>query len=136
MVRGARPGKAVLGGMGDTGIVEAGDRAALFEDAIRHGEAAADPRFARAIHAMMRNGGLKPEAMLGVLASFAGTTRADLASLPTPTLVVCGAADHDNGSAEGLAAVLPNGRVKIVNGDHMTAVTDPSLTAAIVEFLA
>ena len=135
MVRGARPRRAVLGGMGDTGIMEAGDRAALFEDAIRNGEAGADPRFARAIHAMMRNGGQNPEAMLGVLASFAGTTRADLAAIPTPTLVVCGEADHDNGSAEGLAAVLPNGRVKIVTGDHMTAVTDPSLTAAIVDFL-
>ena len=135
MVRGARPGKAVLGGMGDTGIMEAGDRAALFEDAIRNGEAAADPRFARAIQAMMRSRGLKPEAMLGVLAAFAGTTEADLAGIPTPTLVVSGAADHDNGSPERLAAVLPNGRAVIVNGDHMTAVGDPSLTAAIVGFL-
>ena len=135
MVRGARPGKAVLGGMGDTGIMEAGDRAALFEDAIRNGEAAADPRFARAIQAMMRSRGLKPDAMLGVLASFAGTTEADLAAIPTPTLVVSGEADHDNGSPQRLAAVLPNGRAAIVKGDHMTAVGDPSLTAAIVGFL-
>ena len=135
MVRGARPAKAVLGGMGDTGIMEAGDRAALFEDAIRNGEAAADPRFARAIQAMMRSRGLNPAAMLGVLASFAGTTEAQLAALPTPTLVVSGAADHDNGSAERLAALLPHGAAAIVRGDHMTAVTDPSLTAAIVDFL-
>ena len=39
---------------------------------------------------MMRSRGLKPEAMLGVLASFAGTTEADLAAIPTQTLAVSG----------------------------------------------
>jgi hypothetical protein len=74
--------------------------------------------------------------MLGVLASFARTTEADLAAIPTATLVVSGEADHDDGSPQRLAAVLPGGRAVIVRGDHMTAVGDPSLTAAIVDFLA
>ena len=37
MVRGARPARCVLGGMGASGILEAGDRAEMFEDAIRNG---------------------------------------------------------------------------------------------------
>src|SRR5579871_5430685 len=86
MVRGARPRRCVLGGMGDFGIMQAGPRAAAFEDAIRHGEAAADAAMGKAIGRMMTADGLKPAAMLGVLASFAATTRRDLASIPTPTL--------------------------------------------------
>ena len=136
MVRGARPGKAVLGGMGESGIMEAGDRAALFEDAIRNGEAAADPRSGRLIHALMAQQGLKREAMLGVLASFAPTTPEDIAAIKVPTLVVSGDRDFDNGSPRALADLLPNGKVEIVNGDHITAVVDPSLTAAITRFLA
>lgn len=136
MVRGARPGKAVLAGMGDTGIMEAGDRAALFEDAIRHGDAAADPRSGRLIQSMIAQQGLKAEAMLGVLASFAPTRREDIAAIPTPTLVVSGDKDHDNGSPHGLAALLKDGKVEIVSGDHITAVIDPSLCAAITRFLA
>ena len=135
MVRGARPGKAVLGGMGDTGVMEAGDRADLFEDAIRHGEAAADPRSGRLIQAMIAQQGLNSEALLGVLASFAPTSREEISAIPTPTLVVSGDKDFDNGSPSALAALLPNGMVEIVNGDHITAVVDPSLAAAITRFL-
>ena len=135
MVRGARPGRAVLGGMGASGVMEAGARAAMFEDAIRHGARAADPRSGRRIHATMQQRDLKPAAMLGVLASFVATTAEDLASVPTPTLVVSGAGDQDNGSAEELAAILPAGQARIVRGDHISAVADPSLAEAITTFL-
>lgn len=135
MVRGARPAKAVLGGMGDTGIMQAGDRAAMFEDGIRNGEAAADPRSGRVLQAMLTERGLKSEAMLGVLASFAPTSEADIRAIPTETLVVSGDRDQDNGSAENLARLMPHGRAEIVKGDHTGAVADPSLAAAIVGFL-
>ena len=136
MVRGARPGRAVLGGMGDSGIMQAGARAALCEDGIRHGEAAADPRSGRVIQAMMAARGLKPEAMLGVLAAFAATGVDDLRGIPTPVRVVSGDRDQDNGSAEALAALLPAGEVRIVSGDHLTAVADPGLAEAITDFLS
>jgi pimeloyl-ACP methyl ester carboxylesterase len=135
MVRGARPAKAVLGGMGQSGIMQAGDRAAMFEDAIRHGAEAADPRSGRAVQAMMAQRGLKPQAMLGVLASFVTTTAEDLESIPVPTLVVSGADDHDNGSAVDLAARLPRGQARIVRGDHLSAVGDPSFAEALTQFL-
>jgi pimeloyl-ACP methyl ester carboxylesterase len=135
MVRGARPGKAVLGGMGDFGIMEAGPRAAMFEDGIRHGEAAADPRSGRRLQALMAERGLKAEAMLGVLAAFAPTTEADLQAIPVPTLAVIGADDHDNGSVQGLADLLPKGAYAIVPGDHAGAVRGPELAKAFTDFL-
>jgi hypothetical protein len=52
-----------------------------------------------------------------------------------PTLVLVGAEDDDNGSAEALSAALPEGRCAIVPGNHMSAVTKPELGAAIADFL-
>jgi pimeloyl-ACP methyl ester carboxylesterase len=79
--------------------------------------------------------GLNPEAMLGVLAAFKETSRAELAAIAVPTLVVCGADDQDNGSAEALADILPAGRVEIIPGDHIGAVAQAELSQAIADFL-
>jgi len=135
LVRGARPGRVTLGGMGDSGIMQAGARAAMFEDSIRNGEAAADPRAGKVIQARIRQGGFKPDALLGVLASFVPTTEADLAALDLPILAVCGENDADNGSPERLAALLPRGEAARVPGDHLSAVGEPALAEAIVRFL-
>ena len=48
-----------------------------------------------------------------------------------PTLVVCGSEDDDNGSAEELAAALPNAIFREVPGTHMSSVTKPELGEAI-----
>jgi pimeloyl-ACP methyl ester carboxylesterase len=53
-----------------------------------------------------------------------------------PTLVVCGAEDDDNGSAEQLAAALPDAIFREVPGTHMSSVTKPELGEAIAQFLA
>ncbi len=53
-----------------------------------------------------------------------------------PTLVVSGEQDHDNGSAEELANVLPNAVFREVPGTHMASVTRPEFGAAIADFLA
>lgn len=136
LTRGARPAKLVLGGMGDSGLMAAGARAAMFEDSIRHGEAAKDPRAGRRVQAMMAASGLVPEAMLGVLTSFVATSEAQLRALDLPTLVIAGIADDDNGSAEGLAAMMGDARAVRVAGDHLSAVMEPALAAEIASFLA
>lgn len=136
LVRGARPRRAALGGMGASGIMQAGARAAMFEDSIRHGEQARDPRAGRYIQAVMKQRGLKPDAMLGVLQSFVATTADDLKRVTTPTLVVSGDRDQDNGSAQDLAALLPHARALIVPGDHLTAVVEPQLARAFADHLA
>ena len=101
MVRGARPGRAVLGGMGDAGVLSSDRRRAFFQDAIVNGERAADPRAGRYIQAVMAQRGLRPGPMLGVLRSFVATTAEELARIDPPTLIVSGAQDEDNGSPRG-----------------------------------
>jgi len=49
--------------------------------------------------------------------------------------VLSGADDHDNGSAEALAKLLPDGQFVEVPGNHMSAVTKPELGRAIGDFL-
>lgn len=136
MIRGAAPRRAVLGGMGATGIMQAGARAAMFEDGILHGENARDPRSGKVIQRMLTAGGLKPKAMLGVLGSFAPTSEGDLATIAVPTLAISGEKDDDNGPCEDLARILPRCEARRIAGDHMTAVTNPALAEAIVGWLS
>ena len=54
-----------------------------------------------------------------------------------PTLVLSGADDHDNGSAEALAELLAaRANMSRFPGNHMSAVTKPELGRAIADFLA
>ena len=135
-VRGLSPRRLVLGGMGETGIMEAGPRAEMFEDAIRHGAAARDPEAGRAIQKILTDARLAPEAMLGVLAAFHPTTEAEIRAITAPALVMLGEDDHDNGSAKTLADWLPHGRFLAVPGDHGAAVTSPEFVSALVDALS
>lgn len=136
LVRGMRPRRCVLGGMGDSGVMQAGARAAMFEDSIRNGEKASDPRAGKYIQARIRAGGFNPQALLGVLSSFVATTAENLAGLHVPTLIVCGQDDADNGSPERLALAMPNAKAVRVPGDHLTAVGEPQLASEIVGYLS
>lgn len=133
--RGLTPRRMVIGGMGERGVMEAGPRAEMFEDAVRHGESAKDPASGRAIHKIMRQGGMEPQAILGVLASFHPTTEAEIASIAALTLVIMGVDDHDNGSPSRLAALLQHGQVLMVPGHHASAVASRELREAMVRFL-
>jgi pimeloyl-ACP methyl ester carboxylesterase len=134
--RGLRPRRLVTGGMGAEGIMFAGPRAELFEDAIRHGARARDPAMGRAIDRLMADQGLEREAMLGVLASFHPTTEAEIRAVDIPALVLLGEDDHDNGSAETLADWLPQGQSLRTPGDHGGAVSTPQFRDALTAFLA
>ena len=84
---------------------------------------------------MMAAGGLKPDAMLGVLSSFVATSAEEIAAIDVPALVVAGQRDDDNGSVEGLAGMMPNARAARVPGDHLSAVMEPALAEVIAGFL-
>ena len=58
---------------------------------------------------------------------------AGAAEVKVPTLVVCGDKDFE---PHTLASRLPDGRAVVVSGDHLSAVGDPALARAIVDFLA
>ena len=135
VVAGLRPRRAVLAGMGLEGVLAGARRLDFFSRVIdgagRH--APGTPEF----HAQQfaRSTGAELAAARPLLAG-ADLAPQALGALAIPTLVVCGAEDHDNGSAEALAAALPAGRYLAIEGNHTTAVTRPALGEAIAGFLA
>jgi pimeloyl-ACP methyl ester carboxylesterase len=135
LIRGFRPGKLVMGGMGDTGATTIGNRMAFFEDSLLKGEQAANPAAGKRMAAMLAAQGLSPLSMLKVLKSQLPVDPAALATIPTPILILNGAADEDNGSPEGLAKLFPHAKAKRVQGDHLTAIGDPALGDLTCEFL-
>ena len=63
-------------------------------------------------------------------------TREQAASIQTPVLIAVGTKDTVAGSADELAAVLPNARALHLPGrDHMLAVGDKAFKAGVLEFL-
>lgn len=135
LVRGARPKRVVLGGMGDSGIMNVGARRAFFADGILNGANAKHPQAGAYIQGSIAERGLNPKAMLNVLAQQVDTSAAELATIDVPMLIVSGEDDADNGSAEKLAGFLPNAISKRVPGNHLTAVMTPELGRAIAGFL-
>ncbi len=132
---GARPGKAILAGMGLRGLQNWHKRQGFFRDAIANFDTASrgDPHWL-AIQ-FMKTMKVDREAALHVLASFGEGKAKWLAAFTMPTLVVCGSEDEDNGSAAELAEALPNAIFAQVPGTHMSSVTKPELGEEIARFL-
>jgi pimeloyl-ACP methyl ester carboxylesterase len=133
---GARPRRAVVAGMGLSGLLDTGARAGHFRHivAARGTHPRGTPEWTA--EAFLKTTGADPEAMLPLLDSFVDTGEAELRRIALPVLVIAGEADDDNGSAEALAEALPDGRFVAVPGNHMTAVLRPELSQAMVDFLA
>ena len=62
------------------------------------------------------------------------TTRAELAAIAVPTLVISGV-DDEPVAARDLAATLQSAEVVEVPGDHVGASGTPELGAALTDFL-
>jgi pimeloyl-ACP methyl ester carboxylesterase len=73
---------------------------------------------------------------LAAQAASVHATAIPLAGIAAPTLVLAGALDPIATRPEVLADAIPGGRVLVIPGDHLTAVTDPAFAPAIVDFLA
>jgi len=86
--------------------------------------------------AFLKSTGADPVAALYLLDSGVDTPPEALAKIDVPVLVLAGAEDDDNGTAEDLAAALPRGQAARIPGNHMSAVAQPDLGAAIGAFLA
>ncbi len=133
---GALPRRVILSGMGFEGVTETGTRADFFRRVLT-----STTSFERGSAEWMAAGFLKTTggdaaALVRVLDSFVNTPPEALADMTSPTLVLCGVDDHDNGSAERLAAALPNAQYRGVPGNHMSAVLKPELGQAMAAFLA
>lgn len=133
---GLRPRRAILAGMGYGGLEEWARRRQFFVDAIAKADSASrnDPHWL-AIQ-FMRTMKVDRVAAGHLLNAFENVDFAWLDAFTMPTLVVCGAEDHDNGSAPKLAAALPDATYVEVPGTHMSSVTKPEFGKAIADFLA
>jgi pimeloyl-ACP methyl ester carboxylesterase len=136
LVKGASPLSVVLGGMGLEGLLDTAHRGDFFRRVLTN-----LGTFERSSAEWMAEAFLKtvkgdPEALLHVLDTFVDTAREEIARITPRSLVVIGADDRDNGSADALAKALPNGRLSVVPGNHMSAVTKPDLGREIASFLS
>lgn len=137
LVRGARPGRAVVGGQGPDALDQEsrrtdGHRRVL--TAFARGKAFEEGT-AQAQQASWISGtGTGPQAVRCVLGTFVATQKDALRQVPAPTLIVTGDRDSRGASAGALAGLLPSARVVQVPGDHFTALGAPEFTRAVLAF--
>jgi pimeloyl-ACP methyl ester carboxylesterase len=133
---GLRPRRAILGGAGLEGLRNWKRRKTFFLEAIESFDHVqrGDPHWLSI--QFMKSQEIDRVAAALLLESFEDTFMDWLQAFTMPTLVVCGSEDDDNGSAEELAAALPNAVFREVPGTHMSSVTKPEFGEAIAEFLA
>jgi len=135
MVRGARPERCILSGVGITGVVNVERIDAPNIETIRAGRNARDPRLGILVQSAIKLQKLKPAALIAVLKSEVSTSRAELAQLHTPILVMNAAKDNIEGSPAELAAALPEAAVLRLPGDHFSVLRDPKLAQTAAAFL-
>jgi pimeloyl-ACP methyl ester carboxylesterase len=133
---GLRPRRAILGGAGLDGLKQWERRKHFFLEAIELFDHVprGDPHWLSI--QFMKSQKIDRVAAGLLLESFADAFMDWLQAFTMPTLVVCGSEDDDNGSAEELAAALPDATFREVPGTHMSSVTQAEFGEAIAEFLA
>lgn len=129
------PARLVVGGMGTAGLGEWAKRSAYFKRVIDEFDAI--PKGDPAYFSMqfLKSQGVNRVAARLLLDTMPDLDLAMLANVTMPTLVVCGDEDRDNGSAEELAALLPDATYVEVPGTHMGSVTKPDLGEAMARWL-
>jgi pimeloyl-ACP methyl ester carboxylesterase len=133
---GLRPRRAVLAGMGLEGLTGWLRRKDFFLEAIELADSARRGDKHWIAIQFMKTMKVDREAAKLLLPTFTDAKDEWLAAFTMPTMVLCGSEDHDNGSAEKLAAALPNAEYVEIPGSHMTSVTKAEFGAALAEFLA
>ena len=135
VARGVRPRRLMLGGMGLGGMLGMGARRDWFIKAIEQRGDWPKGSAESFVGLFLKSTGTNPEAAIHVMQSQVDNTMADIQSVSCPTLVVCGKNDHDNGSAQELAAAIPGAQYVEVSGNHMSAVGSQGLQEAMLGFL-
>lgn len=136
LARGASPRRAIVSGMGLAGLTDTAKRSAHFKHILDN--LGSFEKFTPEwnAEAFLKTTKGDPVALRLVLDSSVDTPREQIAAIDTPTLVLSGDEDRDNGSAADLADLLPHGHPVETPGGHMSAVTKPELGQAMAAFLA
>lgn len=136
LARGATPRRALIAGMGYSGLTDTAPRSAHFREVFDR--LGTFEKFTPGwnVEAFLKTTKGDVAALRLVLDSFVDTPPQVIDRMGVPTLVVSGEEDDDNGSVDDLAAALPDATLARVPGGHMSAVTKPELGEAIARFLA
>ncbi|MCL6251833.1 alpha/beta hydrolase [Altererythrobacter sp. KTW20L] len=136
VIAGLVPRRLVLAGMGLESLDNWARRAAFFIDAIDRFEEVkqGDPAFFTV--QFMKTMKIDRVAARLLLESDMEIDPTGLSRITMSTLVLCGEDDRDNGSPHALAEALPDARLKLIPGTHMSSVTKPDMGQAIEEFLS
>jgi pimeloyl-ACP methyl ester carboxylesterase len=135
MARGGRPERCILGGTGIDGALDVERLAANNIKTIRTGKNLRDPSLGVRFMSAIRLQKLNPEALISLLRSQVPTTRAELAQIKCPILVLDGDKDTYEGSGAELASQLPDAALMHVAGDHLQALRDPRFAQTAAAFL-
>ena len=135
VIAGLAPRRLVLAGMGLESLDNWHARAAFFIDAIDRFDEVKQGDRAYFTVQFMKSMKIDRVAARLLLETDMEIDPAGLSRITMPTLVLCGEDDRDNGSPHALAEALPDARLKLVPGSHMSSVTKPDMGRAIVEFL-
>jgi pimeloyl-ACP methyl ester carboxylesterase len=135
LARGATPARAIVGGQGLEAIIHTVGRGGQFRHVLTHFGTFDPGSPEQATEDWVTAGGGDPAALVLVLDTFVDTPPAELARITVPTLVLTGAEDAHNDTAEALAGALANGRYIMLPGNHYTATTTPQFETAITGFL-
>ena len=135
LVRGANPRRAIISGMGLTGLTDTQSRVAHFAKVFAGLGSHKQGSHEWFAEAFMKTTGGDAVALEHVLYTAVDTKGADLAALTIKLGVVCGVDDSDNGSAAALADLVPNATLITIPGNHMSAVAKPELGHAFRDFL-
>jgi pimeloyl-ACP methyl ester carboxylesterase len=135
LARGAAPRRALIAGMGTEGLTDTQGRGRYFHNVLTNLGSFKHGSSEWMTEAFLKTTKGDPVALLGILDTFVDTPLEVLRAITLPMLIVAGVDDHDNGSAEELAALLSDGRYVEIPGNHMSSVTRPELGVAIRDFL-
>lgn len=134
LARGAKPGRAMLAGMGLEGLLDLANRASFYRKVLEGRGAHVKFSSEWMAEAFLKTTGGDPEALLLLMDCFPAIPRAALDDFDMPVMVLTGSEDHDNGSAQALADALPDATFVTVPGNHMSAVTLPDLGDAVADW--
>jgi len=135
LARGATPRRAIVGGQGLEAVSHTVGRGGHFRHVLTHFGTFDPGSPEQAMEDWITASGGDPVALVHVLDTFADTPLAELARITVPTLVLTGAEDGHNDTAEALASALGNGRYIMLPGNHGTAIATPQFETAITDFL-
>lgn len=135
LARGASPRRAFAAGQGLEAVAHSAGRGGNFRRLLT-GLGTFEPGSQeQAFEDWLTTSGADPAALLRVLDTPIDTPPDSLAAITVPVLILTGAEDGHNATAQALADALPNGRYVTLPGSHYTASRTPQFQNEVADFL-